>query len=126
MKVNVQAHGITLTPDIYEYLDKKLAHIEKLLGPDSSAIAHVEVGKTTNHHKTGNLFEAKIQLRIAGREFTGHASGESVYAAIDILKDEISAELSNHKDKKLTRIKNGGRAVKNLMRRMWPFGQSAS
>lgn len=123
MKVNVQAQGITLTPDIYEYLDKKLASIDKHLHGDESAIAHVEVGKETNHHKTGNFFEARMTLRVGGREFVASARGESVYAAIDVLKDEISRELSAYKDKQVTMLKKGGRALKNIFRRAWPFGK---
>ena len=123
MKVNVQAENITLTPDIYEYLEKKLAHVEKLLEEDPSAIAQVEVGKSTRHHKTGNFYEAKIQLHASGQDVTAVALGESVYAAIDGMKDELTRELTAHKDKNLTQVKKGGRLFKRLFHKVWPFGQ---
>ncbi len=122
MKINVTADNITLTPDIYEYLDKRLSHLERILGDDTAAMASVEVGKSTQHHKTGSFFEARIQLHVSGRDFTAEASGESVYAAIDAMKDEITRELTAHKDKQLTQVKKGGRQFKNLLRKMWPFG----
>ena len=122
MKINVKAENITLTPDIYEYLDKRLSHLDKMLGNDTAAIAQVEVGKSTRHHKTGSFFEAKMQLHVSGRDFTAEAMGESVYAAIDMMKDEITRELTAHKDKQLTRVKKGGRRLKNLIQRVWPFG----
>lgn len=122
MKINVKAENITLTPDIYEYLDKRLAPIEKIIQGDSAAMAHVEIGKPSQHHKTGNFFEARIQLHVSGRDFTALATGDSVYSAIDGMKDDITRELTTHKDKQLTRTKKGGRHIKNILRRMWPFG----
>ena len=125
MNINVTGENITLTPDIYAYLDKKNAHIEKILGADApGASGQIEIGKASQHHKTGVLFEARITLRAGGRDFTAAAEGESLYGAIDAVKDELCRELTSHKDKQLTLVKRGGRTVKTMLRRLWPFGQS--
>lgn len=125
MKLNVKAENITLTPDIYSYLEKKLAPIEKILEGDTAAHANIEIGKSSRHHKTGNFFEARIQLHFSGQDITTQALGESIYAAIDGMKDEITRELTSKKDKQLTQVKKGGRRIKELLRSVWPFGGTA-
>ena len=123
MRTNVTGEHITLTPDIYAYLNKKMAHVEKMLGDAGRyAVAHVEIGKTTEHHKSGNLFEAKVTMSVDGKDFTEVAEGETLYGAIDRMKDDICRELTSYKDKKITLVRRGGRSVKNILRRLWPFG----
>lgn len=126
MKLNVKAENITLTPDVYSYLEKKLANVEKILEGDSAAFAQVEIGKSSRHHKTGNFFEARIQLHYSGQDITVQALGESVYAAIDGMKDELSRELTSLKDRHVTQGRKGGRRIKELLRSVWPFGGGAA
>ena len=69
MEVKIKQTNITLTPDIAGYLDKKLEAFEKFVADDPTAICEVEVGKTTKHHQTGNIFFAEITLTGAGGQF---------------------------------------------------------
>ena len=120
MRINVNAANIKLTPEIYAYLNKKLAHVEKLV--DGDAVLHVELGKTTRHHQSGSFYEAQIQLHTHGRDVTSRAEEESLYAAIDVMRDEITRELTQEKEKRLTLMRRGGRMVKATLRKLWPFG----
>ena len=125
MKTNVTAVNMKLTEDVSAYLDKKLSHIEKLLtGHASDAVLNIELGRTTNHHQSGDVYEAKAQLHAMGHQHALSVTESSVFAAIDRLKDELSEELSKEKDKEITMIRRGGRAVKGLLRSLWPFGNS--
>ncbi len=97
--------------------------MDKILEGDTAAQAHIEIGKSSRHHKTGNFFEAKIQLHFSGKDISASALGESVYAAIDGMKDELARELTNIKDKHLTQVKKGGRTIKQVLKRVWPFSK---
>ena len=76
---NIKATNIELTQEISDYLDKRLQSIEKLIDPnDTSAIFDVEVGKTTNHHQTGSIFRAEINLHIALKQFRATSEEETL------------------------------------------------
>lgn len=120
MQIKTKATGITLTPQISGYLDKKLNSIKKLINKkDSGVICDVEVGKTTEHHKSGDVFRAEINLRTEGKTFYASSEKEDLYAAIDEVKDEIKSKLLSYKTKKQTLLKKGGRQIKQFLRGIW-------
>ncbi len=105
-----------LTPAIASYLEKRLATVKKFLGAtDDAAIAKVEVGKTTRHHKAGDHFKAEIHLRTWGKEFSASATESDLYAAIDKMKDELVQELTAHKGRKVSLERKGSRQIKELL-----------
>lgn len=118
MKINLKATNIELTSAISEYLDKRLDGLEKFLPKGSgSAIVDVELGRTTNHHQSGDVFRAEINVYVDGKAFRAASELQELYAAIDDMKAGISRELSSFKDKKLSLLKRGGQKIKNLFRR---------
>ena len=81
-------------------MDKRLQSIEKLIDPnDTSAIFDVEVGKTTNHHQTGSIFRAEINLHIALKQFRATSEEETLFNAIDKAEKEIVNEVRRAKGK---------------------------
>jgi ribosomal subunit interface protein len=120
MKINLKATNLTITNEISEYLDKRLLGIEKFLPEDSNAFTiNVELGKTTRHHQTGDIFRAEIMVRIGGLNFRAVSENIDLYSAIDEMKDEIGRELASHKEKKLSLLRRGGQRLKNLIRRFY-------
>jgi len=117
MKVNIIGKGISLTPAIKDYVKKKIKHVEKLIDPnDDSALATIEIGKTTKHHNAGPWFVAEIALHIAGKDLVAKQEHEDLYAAIDLLKDSISSEVTAHRTRKIARERRGARTIKNIIR----------
>lgn len=117
IRKNIKTTNIKFTPEISDYLDKRLSHIEKLIDPnDTSVMCDVEIGQTTKHHQTGNIFKAEINLHIAGKQFRAEAEESTIFNAIDRAKDEIVRELRRFKSKRLRLLKRGGAKIKNLMR----------
>jgi ribosomal subunit interface protein len=113
IRKNVKATNIELTQEISDYLDKRLESVEKLIDPnDTSAIFDVEVGKTTNHHQTGNIFRAEINLHISGKQFRATSQAETILNAIDKTEKDIVKELRRAKGKKQRLLKRGGSAIK--------------
>jgi len=115
MKINTKATGITFTPSITEYIEKKINMLEKFFEGED-VLVNVEVGKTTNHHKSGDIFRAEIRLVLDGKEYYTTAETSDLYAAIDEVKDEIAYKLSGEKKKSLHLLRRGGAKIKNLLK----------
>lgn len=100
------------TDALTAYVDKKMSHLERFLDKSDSVIAHVIIGKTTHHHKEGDVYLAEMELRLPGVNLFDKVTGEDLYAAIDELKDSMEREIVKNKDKKSDLGKDGGRELK--------------
>lgn len=119
MDVRIRATDFQLTPAIEEYTEDRLMAIRHLLGGNGApARCEVELGRSAGRPRHGNVWFAEINLHtFAGEQFFARAEGESVNAAIDAVKDEITMQL--RKSKKMTHgmIKRGGAYIKRMLRR---------
>lgn len=116
MKYAILGKNIELTPDIRVYVAKKMGMLNKYVQHFGSvAAAHVEVGRTTRHHRTGAIFRVEIQIHVPRKELRAEALGNTIFEAIDKAKDEISIELEQHKEKDIDLKKRGARKLKNLI-----------
>ena len=93
MRIDTYGQQIDITPPLSDYVQNKLSRLER----------HFD------HHP----IEAKVQLRVdkpqhcaeatinlaGGRVFHADASGQDMYAAIDLLADKLDRLLMKHKDK---------------------------
>ncbi|MBI2046474.1 MAG: ribosome-associated translation inhibitor RaiA [Parcubacteria group bacterium] len=117
MRTSIKTTRLLLTSAISDYIDKKIADIEKFISAeDESVSANIEIEKTTAHHHSGDIFRAEINMHIAGGNLRAEATKEDLHAALDEIKDEIIRELSTQKNKRETLIKKGGRVFKRLLR----------
>jgi len=121
MKINIKATNIELTHAISDYVTKKVSMIEKYFDANPDAVAQVEVGKTTQHHKQGDVFRAEIHITGAGLDIYAASEQSDLYAAIDLVKDEIIRNSLQEKGKKETLARRGARVVKDMMRGLNPF-----
>ncbi|MDP2642069.1 MAG: ribosome-associated translation inhibitor RaiA [bacterium] len=136
MKINIKATGIELTPAISSYVYKKISLVEKYLPKqagdaeeNADIVAQVEVGKSTHHHKTGNVFMAEVHITGRGWDLYAVSEQEDLYAAIDLVKDEIAQSIVQSKDKRKTLARKGAEMMKNIMKglssstsRGWSWG----
>jgi putative sigma-54 modulation protein len=122
MNINIKATGITLTPAISDYVTKRVLTLEKYLDKENpNIVAQVEVGRSTEHHKQGDVFHAEIHIAGGGNEFYAVTDEADLYAAIDIVKDEIAREILKSKGKRFALARRGGRMVKDALRE-FPWG----
>ena len=121
MKYNVNTTGFSLTPAISDHLDKKISHLDKFVRPDleESIMCYVEVGKTTNHHKTGDLFRAEFTIHIGKKSFRVSTEREDLYIAIDEATNEAAEELKAFKGKKNSLIMRGASKIKSLVKGLY-------
>ena len=117
MRLNLKGTNTELTPDIREYLDKRLVSLSKLIDlEDPAVLLDVELGRTTRHHQTGDVFRAEINIHRGSETFRAVAETESLTAAIDLMRDEIAGELTSGKGKKQSLLRRGGLMAKQLLR----------
>lgn len=116
MNTNIKATNMELTGAINDYVNKRLLGVEKFAKNGEEIIAHVEVGKTTNHHKQGDIFRAEINIEISGAKFYTFSEKEDLYSAIDEAKEEIVRQIISNKDRKQTLFRRGAKSVKKMLK----------
>ena len=116
MNINLKTKGFELTAAIEIYLREKLDSLDKLLPPDESISADVELARTTNHHNKGDIYRAEVNLSVPGRLIRSVAEEWDLRVAIDAVKDELQREIKGNKERSFSLYKKGARLFKRLLR----------
>jgi len=119
IKVNIKATNIDLSDPIREYVYKKIDALKKFVHDDEEVMVDIEVGKTTHHHHSGDIFRAEINVYAPTRAYRAVAETVDLYAAIDLMQNEILNEMRTEKKKRLHFIKKTGQRIKNFIRRFY-------
>ena len=120
MQINLLGKNTELTEDIKNYVLKKVTNLEKLLSgieaKGGEVNANFEVSKSTNHHKSGDVYHADCLINIKGEKFYSSADEEDMNQAIDTVKESLFKEISKNKNRKQTLFKRGAASVKKMMK----------
>ncbi len=115
MNISIKSTNIELTPAIKDYTEKRIGTIKKYTG--EATTASVEVGKTTGHHKHGDIFRAEVNITTAlGKQFRAVSEKSDLYEAIDDVRNEIVREINSARGKSEAMWKKGARKFKNMLR----------
>lgn len=118
MKINIKATNIGLSDSVRDYAEKKIRSLEKFLNSESEILANIEIGKSTKHHKSGDIFRAEAHIKSDGKEFYSVSEKEDLYIAIDDVREEISREINSKRKKAMSMIRRGGTYVKYFMKQI--------
>lgn len=116
MRKNIKGTNIDITPAIADYIDKRFGAFDRFVNNDPSALCDVEVGVTSRHHKSGDIFKAEVNLRFSGQTFYAVSEKNDLYAAIDEVKDEVVRSITSHKDRSATLMRKGALKIKNIIK----------
>jgi ribosome-associated translation inhibitor RaiA len=61
----------------------------------------IEVGRTTNHHRKGDVYRAAAKLHLARVTLRAEEEAENIRIAIDAAKDTLREEIEKYKDRNL-------------------------
>ncbi|MEK7227909.1 MAG: ribosome-associated translation inhibitor RaiA [Patescibacteria group bacterium] len=115
MNISIKSTNIELTPALKDYTEKRIGTIKKYIGEKTTA--NVEIGKTSEHHKHGDIFKAEVNITTAlGKQFRAVSEKPDLYEAIDDVRNEIVREVSSAKGKSEAMWKKGARKFKNMLR----------
>ena len=119
MKISIKATNFKLTDSIYTYIERKIGELEKFIkkvGEKDGSYkerpateAWIEVGRTTRHHRKGNVFRAEAQIKLPGKYLRVESENLDLHLAIDEVKDELQRKLTKYKGKKDAEYKKGTR-----------------
>lgn len=114
--VQTKTTNFDMTPEVSEYLEGKLAMLDKLITvADEDAVrCDVEIEQVRDQH--ANAWRAELNLSIEGGLYRAEARGETAQAAIDQAKDELQRQLRRHKSKRRDLMKRGGASLKKLLK----------
>lgn len=120
MKINLQGKNLEITESIRDYVEKRVTNLGKVLNKiikkGGEVFVNFEVSKTTNHHKTGEFFEAQGNVEIDGKNFTASSLKENLYEAIDEVKVMLFNKINHTKDRNQTLFTRGARSVKKMLK----------
>ncbi|KKW07321.1 MAG: hypothetical protein UY42_C0014G0020 [Parcubacteria group bacterium GW2011_GWA2_49_16] len=118
MKINIKTTNMELSSALLAYVEEKLRSVEKFMIPheDEEPLVQVEVGQTTKHHQSGDIFRAEVNLSVRGKYFRAVSEKSDLYAAIDDMRNELVRELNSKKEKDRTLMRRGAGVIKNILR----------
>ena len=116
MQITITARGIDLTEAIKEYVKKKLTALEKFY--DRIERIEVTLGMENHHHLKGDIFFAEAKLLVPGNDLFVKEVDQTLYRAIDLIRDRLENDLKKHKIAlagNIKKQKTEGRAVKEYV-----------
>lgn len=119
MKYNIKTTEFVLTDAISDYINKKIERLDRFVSPEDKDVlmCYIEIGKTTNHHKNGDLFKAEFTIHIGGNVLRVENTEEDLYSSIDEVIEGMSEKLNSFKKKKVSLIRRGGAKMKEIFRK---------
>ncbi len=119
MKIKIRSKNFDLTPAIDEYVSKKISSLEKFLDVKGEVLCEIEIGRTTKHHNSGDIFKAEVNIaQPGGKQIYVVAEEADLYAAIDIVRDEAERAIVSRKNKYKTLFRKGASRIKDLLKRI--------
>lgn len=125
MKIDIKSTNLELTPAITEFINEKIGSLDKFVGgfargseaPARHQLveAFVEISRTTNHHRQGDVFKAEVNIKIGGNVVRAEKEDWDIRNAIDAVREELKMELQKEKGMYEAKFKKGARTMKRLL-----------
>ncbi len=115
MNYNLKGTNLSITPEIREYLEKKLASLDKVVDERDAARADVELEYMQGEEKTyrAEVMLGEPHMRLSLR---AEARGVALHEAIDLAVGDILGELTRAKKKRRHMLRRGAGKVKDILR----------
>ena len=91
MQLTMSGHHLEITDPIRDYVNNKLARLERHHDRITSTSVILSVDKLAQ--------KAEATVHVSGAEFFAISEHEDMYAAIDALADKLDRQLIKHKEK---------------------------
>lgn len=118
INISIKGTQLELTPAIKAHTEEKVAMVERYLDArDTDPRVDVEL-EHAPRHQSGPVFRAEMNLHTAHTQLRTESTQEDLYAAIDVAKDDLVAQLREIKAKETSQVRRGGRMFKAIMQKM--------
>jgi ribosomal subunit interface protein len=113
LNIEIRGEEMGLTESIVSAIEEKLGSLDKYMATvGEPKTLRINVGKLSDHHKKGDIFKAEADLLIPGHKIHAEIDAGELYAAIDLLKDELKNRLIKLVDTTTARHRDGAREAK--------------
>ncbi len=99
LNINLSGKNIDLDEPLKVFVDERIGGLEHLVQDMGEIPVHVEIGKSTRHHKTGPFFYAEANMRIGGTLLRATCEHEDLRNAIVDVKHELERQIKKLKEK---------------------------
>ena len=110
MRIEIHYTKFQAAPNISEYAKKRIGALKKFLKrfeKNTEVAVFVELARTTQHHRKGDVFYAEATIEIPGKPLRATFTGSDIRLAIDEVKEKLEKELRRDKDKAIAERKRG-------------------
>ena len=119
MKIQIKATNMDLSDPISAFIDDMLLSVGKVMDTsDESLLCEVEIGKSSNHHNSGDIYRAEINITASGVLYRAVADKDELKNAILEARDEILRSIKHALDKKETLQRKEGAEFKNQLKEL--------
>ena len=107
MTTSIKGTNIVLTVALKKYVNEKIFSLVRFFFGVTQA--RVELERTTKHHHKGEVWRAEANLYGPQHLFRAEATATDIYAAIDLMKDELKREFRTLKEKRAISVRQARR-----------------
>ncbi|MBC7836620.1 ribosome-associated translation inhibitor RaiA [Acetobacteraceae bacterium] len=114
MNYNIKGTGLEITPELRDYVEKRLAHANKFTNgaPD----VHLDVELEYKEFGRSKKYRAEFTLSLGKDLYRANDWGETMHEAIDISIAALAHELRQTKKKRLHAFRHRAMQVKEYLR----------
>lgn len=109
MKIIIKTKNIKLTKNSQKYINDKINSLEKFsrifqqnqkyFFKKTGIVIRIEIGKETLHHKKGNIFFVKCQMKLLDKILRAEVVSKNLREAVNEVKNILQKELKQYKEK---------------------------
>lgn len=114
MPYNIKGTNLPITPELRDYVEKKLAHVNKFVAGDSTV--HTDVELEFSPVRDGGKYRAEFNMAQGGELYRAEMWGSTMHEAIDIAIDQLTKELRRSKKKRLHVFRKSAAKIKDFIR----------
>lgn len=117
MNIIFKGTNYTITPDIEKLCNDRIGAATRMLGADKEkALVEVELELVEERKNNNAVYRAEANVSVDGNFYRAESTRRSMQNAISDVKKGLSNEIRKDRGKNSSMIKNGGRAMKSLLR----------
>ena len=114
MNYNIKGTEVPVTDELRTYVERQLAHADKLVGDDPTAHTDVELAYLADGRS--GKYRAEFTLSLGGEIHRAERWGSTLHEAIDVAGGDLVHELSRNKKKKQSVLRRTSLRVKEYLR----------
>ncbi len=105
MQIQITGKSMDLSEATKDYVNKKMLALNKFYN-EKIIRAEVVLGVNSEHHNKGDKFFAECKLDVPGKNLFAIKEEDSLYKAIDKIRDYLELELKKYKLKQRVQSKD--------------------